>query len=68
MAIEKLIISVTLLVVMMVVGYLMVTKPVYKAEIFFLPPLQQDIQELSLLDVQVVKLRNNHTSIVHHQP
>ena len=52
---KKLIIMVTLLVVMMAVGYLMVTKPVYKAEVFFLPPLQQDVQALNLQGMQGIQ-------------
>ena len=49
---KTLIIMVTFLVTMIAIGYLVVTKPIYKAEAFFLPPLQQDIQGLNIQGVQ----------------
>ena len=49
---KKLIFMVTLLVVLIAVGYLMMTKPVYQAEIFFLPPLKQDVQTLNVQGMQ----------------
>ena len=52
---KTLIIMVTFLVTMIAAGYLVVTKPVYKAEAFFLPPLQQDIQGLNMQGVQGVQ-------------
>ena len=47
-----LIVVITLLTMMIAVGYLISTRPVYKAEVFFLPPLQQDIQALNLQGMQ----------------
>ena len=47
-----LIVVITLLTMMIAVGYLINTRPVYKAEVFFLPPLQQDIQALNLQGMQ----------------
>ncbi|NOR71645.1 MAG: hypothetical protein GQ532_18485 [Methylomarinum sp.] len=49
---KVLIIVVTFITVMMAVAYLMITQPVYKAETFFLPPLQQDVQSLNLQGVK----------------
>ena len=59
---KKLIFMVTLLVVLIAVGYLMMTKPVYQAEIFFLPPLKQDVQTLNVQGMQ----KNTVSSVYEH--
>jgi len=43
------IVAITAIVVLLAVGYLLISKPVYQAEAYFLAPLKQDVQELSSL-------------------
>lgn len=43
------IVAVTAIVVLLAVGYLLLSKPVYQAEAYSLPPLKQDVQELNSL-------------------
>jgi len=52
---KSLIIIISCLVTMLAVGYLLITKPAYKADTFFLPPLQQNIQELNSQNVHSIQ-------------
>jgi len=49
---KQMIFFVSLMVALIAFAYVLMVKPIYKAEIFFLPPLAQDIQELNFQGIQ----------------
>jgi chain length determinant protein (polysaccharide antigen chain regulator) len=60
---RKLILIVTLIVSMLAVGYVLVTPPVYKAEVFLLPPLGKDVVGLSHPDATLTPVNIRQTPL-----
>jgi chain length determinant protein (polysaccharide antigen chain regulator) len=58
---KALIAALTALITSLGVAYALLATPVYKAETFFLPPLQQDVQSLKLQNMQNMQNMQNIT-------